>query len=331
MACLIVAALCAAAAIAALVYSSRGERVRVVYSQSKDDGEQVTRKSFCNILFMGTDREAALCDVMMLLNIDYQSERVTVAQIPRDTYAEYTSNDYRKINGAYNCLGGAAQTADFLSESLGIEIDHYMCIGLDTLCNIVDALGGIDINLPIDMHYSDPSSGLYIDLSAGFNHLDGEGAEHFLRYRAGYVNGDLGRIDAQKLFMAAFFNTLSENYSPVVLARLATAVSGVETDMSIADLISVSAKVVDMDSQSICMLTLPGSEQTATQSGASYYVISMPSAEKIMKEYFFASEAFDQNQLFLNERYGSFEAAYNTEADYELLPLGDIVNQEVKK
>ncbi len=302
-----------------------------VYTTDTEDAFVIERKQYCNILFMGTDREAALCDVIMLLNVDYQNGRVTVAQIPRDTYAEYTSKDYRKLNGAYNTLGSAEQTAHFLSKSLGVEIDHYMCIGLDTLANVVDALGGVDINLPIEMHYSDPEAGLYIDLSAGYNHLDGEKSEHFLRYRSGYIDGDLGRMDAQKIFMAAFFNTLSEQLSPVTVAKLSAAASGVETDMSIADMVAICARVFDMDRKNISMLTLPGTEVRATESGASYYVLSMPATEKIMKDCFFSRSEFDSEYLFRNEKYKSFEEAYNAPCECELLPMEDIINEQLKK
>ena len=117
-----------------------------------------------NILVMGKDDSSGLCDVLMLASYNLTDSSVGIVQIPRDTYAEYTSSSYKKLNGAYASLGGAARTAEFLSGALGIDIHHYVCINLRTLGALVDAIGGVDIELPCDMRYSDAEQGLYINL-----------------------------------------------------------------------------------------------------------------------------------------------------------------------
>ena len=280
-------------------------------------------KGAINVLLLGTDKEASLCDVIMLANIDCDKNCVTIAQIPRDTYANYTDNSYKKLNGAYNSLGGAKETASFLEGALGIKIDHYICVGLDTVRAMVDAVGGVDINIPFDMKYCDPEQDLYIDIKKGANHLDGALAEQFLRFRSAYLQGDIGRIDAQKIFVAAFLEKISSCFSPAVAVKLAGAAEGIETDMSVADIMSLGVQALDMKGDSINILTLAGSEVTATQSGASYYVLSRPSCEEIMQKYFGGAE-FDKEKILLNKGYTTFKKAYFDRVEYTVLPIEKI-------
>ncbi len=313
--------LAGATAFFAVMASNARKKTKVVFRERAVEATAEKADDICNILFLGTDREAGLCDVMMLINVNYTDGTATVAQIPRDTYARYTDSSYKKLNGAYRALGGAEQTADLLGDAFGIEIHHYVCIDLDTLADVVDAVGGVDVELPFDMKYRDPEQGLNIDLRAGMTHLDGRLAEQFVRYRSGYADGDLGRIDAQKLFMAAFFSKLADEFSPVMAAKLTAAADGVETDLGVADLLSIGARVLDMDGDSISMLTLAGSEAVALKSGASYFVLSADSCGEIMQRYFGGDGRFDRDGLFLNESYEEFVSIYEGYSEYSVTPV----------
>ena len=320
--------LLAAAAVAVSFAASHSRRARVVFRETVVEVEAEPQDDMMNILFLGTDREAGLCDVMMLINVNRTDSTATVAQIPRDTYARYTDGSYKKLNGAYRTLGGASEAADFLADAFGIRIDHYVCIDLDTLCDVVDAMGGVDIELPIDMRYSDPEQGLFIELKKGMTHLDGKLAEQFIRFRSGYADGDIGRMDAQKLFMAAVFSKLTDSFSPVMAARLAAAADGVETDLGIGDLLEISAYVLEMNADGVAMLTLAGEQAVATRSGASYYVLSAVSCELIMTEHFGGNGKFDAGGVFLNSDYETFVSIYGSEREYALLPVKKLIGME---
>ena len=287
-----------------------------------------------NVLLLGTDREAGLCDVMMLVNVNFTDGAATVLQIPRDTYASYTDSSYKKLNGAYSRLGGADKVAELLEGAMGIEIHHYACIGLDTMADIVDAVGGVDVDLPCDMSYRDAAQGLYIDLKKGMTHLDGSLAEQFVRFRSGYIQGDLGRLDAQKLFMAAFIRKIASEFSPTLALKLATAIDGIETDLSVSEIMTLGARALNIRKASIALLTLPGEEVTARESGASYYVISRPAAEKITSDCFGRTSEFDPDKMFLNTRYKDFKTAYEREAEYAPLYAADVsengINIQIK-
>lgn len=313
---------------AAMAVKYGGERASQSAEETVPAEKQADKSS--NILFLGMDREAGLCDVIMLVNVNFTDNSAAIAHIPRDTYAAYTENSYKKLNGAYNALGGAAQTAEFLEGAMGIDIDHYLCTDLDTLVAAVDAVGGVDVDLPCDMLYKDPAQGLYIDLKKGLQHLDGALAEKFLRFRSSYAEGDLGRIDAQKMFMAAFFDRIAEEFSPALAVKLAAVAENVETDLSVADMLSFGVQTLDMDKERIWMLTLPGADLVATESGASYYVLSRSANAEIMEKYFGGSSDFDRDEVFLNTKYKSFGDAYREYTEYTPESLGEIAENGIK-
>ena len=293
----------------------------------KESGGDTGANGAYNILLLGMDDSVGLCDVIMLVRVDLGAESLTVAQIPRDTYARFTEASYKKLNGAYSSLGGAEKTAEFLSDAMGIDIHHYVCVSLETLGVLVDTVGGVDVDVPSDMYYNDPYQGLYIDIKAGKNHLDGETAQKFVRYRSGYADGDLGRMDAQKLFLAALFKKLSDGFSPVLAAKLAMVVDGVETDMSVNEIISIGSRVTDFSARNMLMLTLPGRDATALKSGASYYVISRESCAEVTESYFGRKNEFDGNESFLNPDYESFREIYGGREEYFPVSVYELISE----
>ncbi|MBO5305810.1 MAG: LCP family protein [Clostridia bacterium] len=163
----------------------------------------------CNLLFLGRDDAAGLCDVLMLVSFDLDFGRLHIVQIPRDTYFSYTADHYKKINAAPRVLGGADKLADELAAALGVGIDGYVEFDLDFVQAAVDAVGGVEIDVPCDMDYDDPAQNLSIHLKKGTQRLTGKEAVGFVRFRSGYARADLGRMDAQKLFLASFAKAFS--------------------------------------------------------------------------------------------------------------------------
>ena len=175
------------------------------------NGDYKVEKGIYNILLVGHDRAATLADVTMLINVNENTGTITVMQIPRDTYVDDFATN--KVNAAYSTYYGMAlkegakdpylaavqSYAELLEQNLCINIHHAAVLNLDGLINIVDILGGVELYVPQRMYYSDPEQGLYIDLQEGWQTLDGKNAENFVRFRSGYVQQDLGRINARDL------------------------------------------------------------------------------------------------------------------------------------
>lgn len=290
-----------------------------------------------NFLLMGSDSSAALCDVIILASLDTSENSLSIVQIPRDTYAEYTDGSYKKINGAPHRLGNDGFVS-FLEKNMGIGIDYYVHITLDTLKKLVDGIGGIDVNVPVDMDYDDDYQNLHIHLKAGMNTLDGAQAEQFVRFRSGYTDADLGRMDAQKIFMTAVFDKFSNGISVKTMVGAATALIGnTDTNLTLTDICRFASYASEIDMDSVTFMTLPGSPAIAEQSGAGYYVLNRAATINMINSYINVKKTdvtdskFDVNRVFENENYDDFTGIYNSsEYNVRIYSASDIRNGSIQ-
>ena len=321
--------------VARLFLSSFGDRVVAKESKVEEGtGALVKEDARTNLLVMGKDDASGLYDVLMLVSYNITDGSVSVVQIPRDTYLEYTEASYKKINGAVSALGGETELCSFLSKAMCVEIDNYISLDLDVVGKIVDELGGVEVNIPFDMNYKDPYQGLVIELKKGRTLLDGDMARQFIRYRAGYAEGDLGRIDAQKIFLAALASKLASSVSLVdVSTLLASCVGDIKTNISLLDMLSLARRAFGISPDKVSFVTLAGESAVAKSSGASYYVISRPSAIEIFNELLggcATEESFDKNKVFLNEKYDSFANIYYSDMPYTVYDASSLLSGQLE-
>ena len=209
------------------------------------------RKS-TTIMLMGVDErkdDVGRSDTLMILNLS--ADKASLLTIPRDTMVYIERHGYQKVNAAF-AYGGAKLARKTVEEFLGIEVDNYVTINKARFAEVIDAMGGVDIYVERDMHYEDPwddDGGLYIDLKQGLQHLDGQTAIEFVRYRDS--EGDVGRVRRQQAFMKACVDKLSE---PSMLVK-------------IPELLSVAVKAIDTDLSSREMLEAAGSLKSAEAAG----------------------------------------------------------------
>lgn len=293
---------------------SEGEQTNADVQKDSDEGEKY------NILLLGEDESERLTDVLMIVSCDTKSKTINILQIPRDTYAEYTSSSYRKINAARDVLGGGNYLADFLTAHLGISIDGYISVDLDVIAEAVDVLGGVEIDVPMNMTYKDPYQNLNIEIKKGKQLLDGEKAKQFVRYREGYVRGDLGRLDAQKLFVSAFFNRLSQKNDVFTAIQLVSKVfPKTDSNIPLIECVEIISKIGIPDVSDIKFMTLPGGDIQGS-SGAWYYVMNRTSSYKIIREYFnpdLSETEFDPERRFTSSVRAGFNAIYDAANGFE--------------
>lgn len=276
------------------------------------------------VLIIGKDKVSALADVIMLASFDKSTKKACVLQIPRDTYAEYGSS-YVKINGALKTLGEEGM-CDFLEDAMGIEIDGYISLELEGFRKLVDSIGGVEINVERRLKYSDPQQGLYIDLPAGRQTLNGKQAEMLVRYRSGYARGDLDRLDIQKRFLAAFFLRLKEKITPFNIYSVASsAIPYLKTDISAGELVSLGLNVVVMQNEDISIATLPGEDAISEISGGSFYVLSAPSTAEMLEIYFGAEDdGFDKKRCFLHPSLQRFDKIYHKRVENKVFSANEL-------
>ena len=273
-------------------------------------------------LVAGRDAVSGLTDVILLVKFDAEQKIINIIQIPRDTYLRYTDRAYKKINAATYVLGGLEGLAELLEQTWSIDIDYTVEFTIETFSHLIDLIGGVPINIPYDMDYEDASQELYIHLKAGENILYGNEAVQFVRFRSGYVQGDIARIDAQKIFLAALAQKITSGVGTFKLPAIIGALIGeVKTNLSLSDCISFVRAALNVDMSNIVMVTLSGKDaRTGGNSGAWYYIINRSAALEIINRYLITSENiilsdnFDSDRLFSNTAYPHFEEIYYAES-----------------
>ena len=227
-----------------------------------------------------------LSDVMLLIRFDPKTNQINMLSIPRDTRTEIEGYGLRKINSA-NRLGGAYLSAKSVSNLLvNIDINGYVRINVLGVGKLIDALGGVTVDVPKDLKYQDDSQHLYINLKAGEQHLDGDKALQLLRFRND-GRGDIGRIERQQLLMQAL---IKQALNPATLARspiiLGTIKENIDTNLTLDSLLTLVNFGVQTNRSNIQMLTLPGRVSNGREFDASYWLPDEEKIDEIMTRYF---------------------------------------------
>jgi LCP family protein required for cell wall assembly len=212
-----------------------------------------------NVLILGVDSDAEprRSDTMMLVALAPSQRRIGVLSVPRDFRVRIPGHNTQRINAAYT-LGGVPLAAETVQALTGAHCDYYIKVTSSGLARLVDALGGVELEVDKRMHYRDRSQRLFINLQPGLQRLNGEQAVGFVRFRHD-PTGDLARIRRQQLFVRA---VMREALEPRNLARLPGLLKlfseAVETDLTLRDLDAIADLARDIDPGHIKARTLPG-------------------------------------------------------------------------
>ena len=238
------------------------------------------------ILLAGVDDEAYRTDTLMLLSIDNNNHTMSLMSIPRDTYLDYGYGyNVPKINSAYGFADGGEAGIDELMKQIeniiGFKPDGYVMFDFDDFVDVVNLMGGVDFDVPMDMQYSDPTQDLEINLSAGEQHLNGNEAIQLVRFRSGYANADITRTEVQRDFMKAAMDQWTSPLNLIKLPILLIMVKNrIDTNLSLRNLAWLATAGLKCDLSNLNTQILPGSAQYIG-SGA-YYVADSSSVKTLM-------------------------------------------------
>jgi len=226
-----------------------------------------------------------LSDTMLLVRFNPHTDQLIVLSLPRDTRTT-VQGQMTKLNEA-NHYGGPALAARSVSDLLGgVEIDRYVRINVQGVEKLIDALGGVTVNVPKDLKYQDDSQHLYINLKAGEQQLDGDKALQFLRFRYDDY-GDIGRIQRQQMLMRAL---VEQALSPKTVARLPKVLSvvqsHVDTNLSVEELLALAGYAANTDAYNTQMLMLPGDFSSSSDFELSYWLPNLGEIDTMVSEYF---------------------------------------------
>ncbi len=224
--------------------------------------QMMSLKDKMTIMVMGVDRrrdDDGRSDTLLVATIDPKKETAAVISVPRDTRVKISGHGYEKINHAF-AYGGHRLSQRSVEGLLGVPMEHYILVDIHAFERIIDALGGVEIDVEKRMYYEDPwddDGGLVIDLQPGLQHMDGETAIQYVRYRD--EEGDIGRISRQQKFIRAVMEKMA---SPGIVLKLPVIVkevsSAVETDLSLNDMVSLVSIVRDVQKKGVPMDMVPG-------------------------------------------------------------------------
>ena len=282
---LIVAAIAAASY---LVYAyMNGDPMFGTLAKTMDDlprNERLGSKR--NIVVLGVDGrekddDPGRSDTLFVVMFDPKSKNVSLLSIPRDTRVRIPGHGWDKINHAY-AFGGHKLTQQTTEELLGIQVNNYVMVDFSGFESLVDAIGGIDIDVEKDMYYEDPYADLVIDIKHGYQHLDGKRAGEYVRFRKDEL-GDIGRVQRQQKFMKAaaaqIFNIDTVTKIP---ALFSTVDRHVETDMNTLTMIKAANSFKLFGDEKVKSGMLYGNFDDTE--GISYWATSREEVQKSLDE-----------------------------------------------
>lgn len=261
-----------------------GEDSLATQAGSNDSKVSTKKKSEINALIVGTNQN--LTDTMMYVNYNVETGKVAMMSIPRDTYI---TNEYcvgHKLNSLYRGKNTQA-FVEQIEELIGVDIDYYLIFDSKMLIDIVDKVGGVEVDVPVRMKYDDPTQNLHIDLKKGTQVLNGKQAEQFVRYRkgndgSGYARGDLQRTEVQQQFIKNFISTvLSAKNLTKIPDLINVALDNTDTNITAREALKYSTDAMKIDISNISSCTAPGEAKYINN--ISYFVMDKEKTKELVK------------------------------------------------
>ena len=247
-----------------------------------------------NILILGVDVDGLRTDTIIIASYDLDENKINMLSIPRDTRM-YVGSRYQKINAAHAItqkggIKGPQGSIEAVTRLTGIPINYYVELSFSSFRDAIDALGGVDFDVPRNMDYEDPYQDLYIHLKKGQQHLDGDKAEQLVRFRR-YPEGDIARVKMQQEFIRAVAEQkLNLSIIDKIPDLFKTFQDDIDTNFTLIDVMKYLPNVKELSSDDITMYQVPGSYNDEDY-GASYWIADMTALKKLVSETFKYSAA----------------------------------------
>lgn len=273
--------------------------------ESEDDGELdlgedniIEQRVKNEILFLlvGVDAKSVKkskgtrTDTMMLMKVNFDTGEINLLSIPRDTRV-LVKGKQSKINSAH-AIGGMELTMKTVRDFLNLDVDYYVKIDYQFVIDVVDEIGGVTIDVPMNMDYDDPAADppLHIHIPKGVQTLDGQKAHDFLRWRKnnngpGYADGDIGRIKTQQMFLKELIKQTLQWKNITKLPKLVnTYFDYVETNIPKTVILKGAMAATKIDPEKMVANTIPGEAKTID--GQSFWIYDKTQTEALVKEMF---------------------------------------------
>ncbi len=266
-----------------------------VLERNEDIKTKIAKGRQLNILLMGIDarsaKENSRSDTMVLASIDTGKKKAALVWIPRDTRIAVSATRNEKIN-SINLLEGPESACKAVGKLLGTTVDYYVITNFRGFSEIIDTLGGVDIEVETHMTHYDPDyPELNINIPKGMQHLSGYNALNYMRYRGG-PTADIGRTQRQAKFINAIIEQALQSKTILKLPELIPQITeNIHSNIPLTELVYLASIGKDFNTNSIVTQTLPGYSFTATD-GGSYWEADKNIASGIIDD-LMADKRFD--------------------------------------
>lgn len=275
------------------------------------------------LLGISTDTSAVLTDTIMVGSYNPKTQKASLLSIPRDTFvgkSEENANSYNKINALYQTSIDKILSA--VNDLTGLDLKYYVVVDTEALIKLVDTIGGVEFDVPIDMDYDDSSQDLHIHLKAGVQLLDGEKAENVVRFRhnnngtsypASYGDNDIGRMKTQRAFITQVIKqTIQLKNITKIGEILDIAYEYVETNVTLSVLKDYIPYALEFKTENIQTGSLPGTSQKINKLW--FYKVDKAGARELVKEMFETQEEVTDGETIPEE-----DISKNSEIKIEVL------------
>ncbi len=253
-----------------------------------------------NILILGIDNSghphqgkftpaealAGNSDTLLLVRLLPDSHQINILSIPRDTLVHLPDIGIDKINDA-NVRGGPKMAAETVSQLLnGVTVDRYIRVDTEGFIHLVDALGGVEMNVPKKMDYIDHTQHLNIHFSPGRQKLNGQHLQEYVRFRHDAL-GDIGRVQRQQEVLREILRTALQPGTIAKVPQIMQVVKeNVETDLSVEEILAIAQTVATNNRHQMHLIMLPGRFSSNKEYKRSYWISDPDATASIISRYF---------------------------------------------
>ena len=268
-----------------------------------DENKKKSLEEFkCLVLGISTDEQGALLtDTIMVASYNPNTQKATLLSIPRDTFTGTNpakATPYQKINSVYSRKQDPQDILDAVNKVVtGLNLEYYVIVKTEGFIKLVDAIGGVTFNVPIDMDYDDEHQNLHIDLKKGEQLLDGDKAEQLVRFRHNndgtsypeeYGDNDVGRMRTQREFMMAVIKQTAKVENIFKLGEiLDVAEENVITNINFDVAKDYIPYAVEFNTDNLLTAVLPGENTNKNDAGTWVFVADEDETAKLIQELFY--------------------------------------------
>jgi len=285
------------------------------------------------LLGVSTDIDSELTDTIMVASYNPNTQKANLLSIPRDTFTGKNKSRAlasQKINALYNMTRDPQKTLQAVNNLTGLDIKYYVLVRTEALIKLVDAIGGVEFNVPINMYYTDKKQDLKIDLKEGIQKIDGNKAEQLLRFRHNndgttypieYGDNDLGRMRTQRDFISA---TLKQTLKPGNIFKigqiLEIANENLETNLELSFVKDYIPYAVEFNTENMTTATLPGTTPDMKDTNnVSIFVADKEATKKLVNSMFYNEVKDEEKSNTIVNNGTTNNSTYSSQIKIELL------------